>query len=112
MAGSTHGWRSNASAHGSSCYERNSRTYAVALRTTGEARVPVQREGERQRRVHLWLYESDVQWIQDHFGPVMGISKPVRLMVRKFRQTTEARVSANAGASAMTQIREQMDGAD
>ena len=68
-----------------------------------------EREGEKQRRVHLWLYESDVQWIQDHFGQVMGISKPVRLMVRRFRQEADARVSRSVDPGAMAKIREQVD---
>lgn len=68
------------------------------------------REGERQRRVHLWLYESDVQWLQDTFGNTMGISKPVRMMVRKFRQNAEAKAAQGSSANEMAKLREQLDG--
>lgn len=59
------------------------------------------REGEEQVRVHLWLYASDLEWIKDTYGDTLGVSKPVRLMVRKFRQNAQARASQGTPAGAL-----------
>jgi hypothetical protein len=69
------------------------------------------REGEKQVRVHLWLYASDAVWLRETFGDTMGISKPVRLMVRKLRQNAEARAAQAPGSAPRDDLREAMNDA-
>lgn len=59
-----------------------------------EKLVPRKREGDPQKRVHLWLYESDWDELKSLYGDSIGPSKFVRLVVRqalkKVREKTNA----------------------
>lgn len=55
-----------------------------------------QREDEVIVREHIWLYESDVDWIDKHFGANIGKSKAIRQMVRVMRKQIEGKALANA----------------
>lgn len=44
--------------------------------------MPRKREGDHQKRVHLWLFESDWNELKLLYGDNIGPSKFVRLAVR------------------------------
>lgn len=54
------------------------------------------REGEELKRIHLWLYTRDIDRLHALYGSTVGISKAVRLMVRKFLDNLEAKAAAIA----------------
>lgn len=64
-------------------------------------------ESEPLKRIHLWLYESDVDKLQSLFKNSMGMSRAVRTIVRKFIKQIEA---ASAQESKTIQLPEvQLD---
>lgn len=44
-------------------------------------------------RTHLWLFKSDLEWLQDTYGHNIGVSQAVRKLVRAYRRRIEARVA-------------------
>lgn len=56
--------------------------------------MPRKKEGDPQKRVHLWLFESDWDELKLLYGDSIGPSKFVRLVVRqalrKVREKTNA----------------------
>lgn len=54
------------------------------------------REDEVIVREHVWLYESDMDWIKKHFGLNIGKSKAIRQMVRVMRKQIEGKALAHA----------------
>lgn len=51
----------------------------------------MRKESEPTLRVHLLLYESDVEWLHAIFGRNIGVSPAVRQMVRDYRRRIEAK---------------------
>lgn len=54
------------------------------------------REGEKQVRKHIWLFERDCEDIKALFGNTVGESKAIRLMVRKSMDALRAKAGASA----------------
>ena len=52
------------------------------------------REGEKQIRVHLWVYENDYEWLKMLYGNTVGVSKTVRTILRKYRNGLEAKAQS------------------
>lgn len=56
--------------------------------------MPRKREGDPQKRVHIWLFESDWEELRSLYSDSIGPSKFVRLVVRqalrKVREKTNA----------------------
>lgn len=48
-------------------------------------------ESEEISRRHLWLYTRDIERTELLFGRTLGFSKAIRLMVRKFLNSVEAK---------------------
>ena len=55
-------------------------------------------ETERCRRIHVHLYESDIEEIKIMFGRSIGFNKAVRMMVRKYFSYLKAKAAENADA--------------
>lgn len=76
----------------------------------GEARVF--KEGEACQRVHLWLYESDVAWLDANFANAQGNtirrSKFVRLSVRKIILAVQGQAARQAKST--TELASELDG--
>lgn len=53
-------------------------------------------ETEEIQRVHLWLYARDVERINELFGKNIGISRAIRMMVRKFLNQIDAKAQLEA----------------
>jgi hypothetical protein len=49
------------------------------------------REAEPTDRYHVFLYASDIEWLNATYGGTIGVSKAVRMMVRGFRRKVEAK---------------------
>lgn len=54
------------------------------------------REGEKQVRKHIWLFERDCEDIKALFGNTVGESKAIRLMVRKSMDALRAKAGVGA----------------
>ncbi len=48
-------------------------------------------ESEEISRRHIWLYSRDIERTELLFGRTLGFSKAIRLMVRKFLNSVEAK---------------------
>lgn len=70
------------------------------------------REGEKQIRKHVWLFESDVEEVKVLFGATIGESKAIRLMLRKCLQQIKAKAQARTGAQAPTRVPDLSDEMD
>lgn len=61
-------------------------------------------------RVHLWLYQSDLDWMRRTFGATLGTSQVVRSLVRRARKEIETAVDGqgqtptNSASSAIKDI--------
>lgn len=53
------------------------------------------REGDPQRRVHIWLFESDWDELKLMYGESFGPSKFVRLVVRQALKKVREKTNAN-----------------
>ncbi len=56
--------------------------------------MPKKREGDPQKRVHVWLFESDWQELTSMYGETIGPSKFVRLVVRRALRNVQEKASA------------------
>ena len=54
------------------------------------------REGEPTRRVHVHLFEKDVEDIHDIFGNNVGFSKAIREIVSNYMRIVRAKSSERA----------------
>jgi hypothetical protein len=52
-----------------------------------------QLESESIHRCQILLYASDLEFLQSRFGDNVGVSAAVRLIVRKFRNKLEEKLS-------------------
>ena len=57
--------------------------------------MPRKREGDPQKRVHLWLFESDWDELKSLYGDSIGPSKFVRLVVRQALRKVREKTNAN-----------------
>lgn len=68
----------------------------MAQRTSKSPDSPkVLKEGEPTERVHIWLYEADVAWIDAHVDAVKR-SKFIRLALRRVINAMRAKSAAQA----------------
>lgn len=44
-------------------------------------------------RTHLWLFKSDLEWLQSTFGHNIGVSQAVRKLVRAYRRKVETKAA-------------------
>lgn len=49
------------------------------------------RETEPTDRYHVFLYASDIEWLNANYGGTIGVSKAIRMMIRGFRRKVEAK---------------------
>jgi hypothetical protein len=49
------------------------------------------RETEPTSRTHVFLYDSDIEWLKSTYGDNIGVARAVRMMVRGFRRKVEAK---------------------
>lgn len=61
--------------------------------------MPKKREGEAQKRVHIWVFESDWEELTLMYGSTIGPSKFVRLAIRQVLKKVRERQNAKPTAS-------------
>lgn len=54
------------------------------------------KETEDTCRKHIWVFQSDWEWLEGHFGSTVGISRAIRHIIRTFRKQMEAKALTNA----------------
>ncbi len=54
--------------------------------------------GLRMERKHIWVDKENWRWVQETFGATIGTSAAVRLMMKKFREGVEAKVSSEVAS--------------
>lgn len=71
------------------------------------------RETEPLVRVHVWLFASDREWLDETFGPSIGMNKAVRSMVRgvKTKILAKHQQSLDEGPALDLSTEEIVDGA-
>lgn len=52
------------------------------------------RENEPIQRIHISLYEADVEWLREMYGGTFGMAKAIRQMVRSARRRMEEKIAA------------------
>lgn len=67
------------------------------------------KEGEDTSRIHLWLYDSDIEWLKAYFGDNVGFSKAVRIMIRKNVTSLAAKGAERSGAKPVPFKEEDLD---
>jgi hypothetical protein len=61
-------------------------------------------DSERSTRAHVFIYESDAEWLRQVFGNTIGVSKAVRELVRAYRRKVEAKAAARQAPSAVVDL--------
>jgi len=56
----------------------------------------MKRSADNLARKHIWVDTDDWQWYEETFAGRMKISEAIRLVMRKYRQSVEAKVGASA----------------
>jgi len=74
-------------------------------------------ESEEIARRHIWLYARDIERTELLFGRTLGFSKAIRLMVRKFLNSVEAKGLIEAHHPIVTEsdlklMEEMVDGSE
>lgn len=62
----------------------------------GVTQPRIMKEGEPTLRIHNWLYESDVRWIDAHFSESLKRSKFIRLALRRVVNAMRAKAEQAA----------------
>src|SRR5215207_2899163 len=60
------------------------------------------REPEPLVRTHVWLFESDLEWLRDNFSQSVGVNKMVRTIIRTTRRKIEAKAQDLSDAQSPT----------
>ena len=74
--------------------------------------MPRKREGDPQKRVHLWLFESDWDTLKLLYGDSIGPSKFVRLVVRQALRKVREKTNATRRPLDTTAIDAELDQLD
>lgn len=74
--------------------------------------MPRKREGDPQKRVHLWLFESDWEELRSLYSDSIGPSKFVRLVVRQALRKVREKTNAGRRAVDTSAIDAELDALD
>lgn len=74
--------------------------------------MPRKREGDLQKRVHLWLFEADWDELKSMYGDSIGPSKFVRLVVRQALKKVREKTNAGRKPIDTSSIDRELDALD
>lgn len=74
--------------------------------------MPRKREGDPQKRVHIWLFESDWAELTSMYGETIGPSKFVRLVVRRALRSVTEKAASKRKPMDTTSIDAELDALD
>jgi hypothetical protein len=68
--------------------------------------VPRNTDPEPSVRLHLWVFESDLEWLRETYAHNIGVSQAVRKLIRAYRRRVETKVASQGETTPQVKLSE------
>lgn len=68
--------------------------------------MPRNNDPEPSVRLHLWVFESDLEWLRETYAHNIGVSQAVRKLIRAYRRRVETKVAASGDSAPQVKLSE------